>query len=376
MSSYSEDGGSLYSTRSVLLAVTCTLKMITMITLAAAAANNIGPYGGVDQQAEAAWLAAFPHLPLPSTVLLEESPLTSQQSSSWSMKLASRTVPFAQLSAQESSQLCSEARLLCTPTPRLRSPLPDDTDYLPGDWIIYSESAPSKDVEPIPPGRFFKLEQLSERATMILPNLNHPVSSTPYLPHALAQHLPVNTPTSIPSFLSLLGISNSSAMGYVINGIIQRCSKKEDPQGQVKRCAASIEGMISFVEERLGNAVQVLESQPTPQFLQSATSNMVTVKSLISRSTSTATNNVVCHKLLFPSMLRGCHELASTKVYEAQLQIHGYNHGNPTYAVAVCHFDTSKWNAAHPSFHLLKMSPGKGTICHWIRADEHVWLRV
>ncbi|KAI5082296.1 hypothetical protein GOP47_0002039 [Adiantum capillus-veneris] len=132
--------------------------------------------------------------------------------------------------------------------------------------------------------------------------------------------------------------------------------------------------MISFVVERLGSAVEVLESQPTPQFLKNATSN-VTIKSLNLRS-NTATNNLVCHKLLFPSMLRGCHELASTKVYEAQLQIDASDSSPSIYAVAVCHFDTSKWNSGHPAFALLGTSPGKGTICHWIRADEHVWLRV
>eukprot|EP00257_Ricinus_communis_P028364 XP_025015778.1 BURP domain protein RD22 isoform X3 [Ricinus communis] len=47
--------------------------------------------------------------------------------------------------------------------------------------------------------------------------------------------------------------------------------------------------------------------------------------------------------------------------------------GTKAKALAVCHLDTSSWNPRYLAFLMLKIKPGEGTICHFIKSNTLVW---
>ena len=326
-------------------------------------AMMVGGAAARDAAAENAWQAALPHVPMPSSLLMEESTLTASEAHNWAVSLHNPTT-------FHSSLFCSQARLHCSSL--IRSSLisfnPEDSNY----DIEYNNEPPYSAAKQAPPGFFYPLRTLSNGASIIMPNLNHPVPSHQYLPLSISQHLSL-TPSSLPDLFRIFGLSNTSQMAHSMAYTVHLCTVPA-MEGSAKACTASIEEMIQYVTAQLGFNVDVLESQPSPAYLSKAPEDVKAV--VTSRTSLTQLQNmtVVCHKLMFPSMVRLCHNLESTILYEVELMPEGSRSSVKT--LTVCHFDTSKWSKGHPSFGMVGTSPGKGEICHWIRSNDYVWIPV
>ncbi|MCO5597115.1 hypothetical protein L7F22_051190 [Adiantum nelumboides] len=352
--------------------------------LAAAAAALLGfshglySTGGVDKEAESAWAAAFPHLPIPASVLLEESPLTSAEASSWAKRLSGNNHAYGAsvlIRPGWAANLCTQGRLMCSRELRLSFGVPKTLGF----DAFYFCDPPYMAARYVEPGHFFRLHGMFVGASMAFPNLNHPVPSRPYLPHVVAQRLSLK-PHALSGLLAAFGIPKGTPMAAAMRDTITRCNTASSTSDNSSMaCVTSIEDMLRFVKNTLGGSVDFLESDASPNYLltslnSSSSTINITITSLEQR-TRLKDSNVVCHKRMFPSMVRVCHELQSTKVYMAEMKLLMEQY-YPKYidAVAICHFDTSAWDPNHPSFLLLGISPGQGEVCHWVRADEHVWV--
>ncbi|KAF3780988.1 hypothetical protein EJ110_NYTH37874 [Nymphaea thermarum] len=72
---------------------------------------------------------------------------------------------------------------------------------------------------------------------------------------------------------------------------------------------------------------------------------------------------VTCHHVTFPYAVFYCHNYEGTKAYMVPLIA---DDGSRVNAIAMCHFDTSKWNPGHASFRVLGVKQGTVPICHFI----------
>ncbi|XP_043813742.1 BURP domain protein RD22-like [Manihot esculenta] len=157
-------------------------------------------------------------------------------------------------------------------------------------------------------------------------------------------------------------VDPESRQGKMLKQTIENC---ESPRikGEDKFCPTSLESLVDFSVKHVGNKAQVLMNEiDKPKREQEYT---------IKEVKFIGENHVVCHKLQYPYAVYYCHALKGTKVYTAQVV--GAD-GTKAKAVAVCHTDTSAWNPGHLAFLVLKMKPGEGTACHFIRSDTFVMV--
>ncbi|KAI4978729.1 hypothetical protein ZWY2020_015482 [Hordeum vulgare] len=76
--------------------------------------------------------------------------------------------------------------------------------------------------------------------------------------------------------------------------------------------------------------------------------------------------SVGCHKLPFPYRVYQCHMTAGLTDKAYVVSLRGLAGGGPTAKMlAFCHFDTAKWNPAHPAFEVLGTHPGT-PVCHFM----------
>uniref|UniRef100_A0A7N0SZM5 BURP domain-containing protein n=1 Tax=Kalanchoe fedtschenkoi TaxID=63787 RepID=A0A7N0SZM5_KALFE len=85
-----------------------------------------------------------------------------------------------------------------------------------------------------------------------------------------------------------------------------------------------------------------------------------------------ASRVVSCHTMPYPYAVYYCHSLKSgNKVFRVSLL--GQN-GDLVKAVGVCHLDTSQWNPDHVLFRVLNVKPGESPVCHFVPADNLIWV--
>ncbi|KAG8653032.1 hypothetical protein MANES_06G160500v8 [Manihot esculenta] len=167
------------------------------------------------------------------------------------------------------------------------------------------------------------------------------------LPRQVADSLPFST-NKLAEIMKRFSVDPESRQGKMLKQTVENC---ESPgiKGEDRFCPTSLESLVDFSVKHVGNKAQYTIKE---------------VKFI-------GENYVVCHKLHYPYAVYYCHALKGTKVYTAQVV--GAD-GTKAKAVAVCHTDTSAWNPGSLAFLVLKMKPGEGTVCHFIRSDTFVMV--
>lgn len=132
-------------------------------------------------------------------------------------------------------------------------------------------------------------------------------------------------------------------------------------EGEEKLCATSLESLIDFSVERLGQNVRVLSTGAgkKQEYTVSAEVRMIGDHKA-----------AVCHKMRYPYAVHYCHVIADTEVDEVPLV--GAD-GTRVKAVTVCHLNTSAWSPDHMAFQVLKIKPGPA-VCHFLDSDTLVWV--
>ncbi|KAB5511860.1 hypothetical protein DKX38_028888 [Salix brachista] len=180
-----------------------------------------------------------------------------------------------------------------------------------------------------------------------------------FLPRQVAESIPF-TSDKIPEILKYFALEVNSKEARVIRDAIGGC---EDPnmEGEEKFCATSLESLIDFNVERLGQNVRVIstEAGKKQEYTVSAEVRMIGDDKA-----------AVCHKMRYPYAVHYCHVIAETEVYEVPLV--GAD-GTKVKAVTVCHLNTSAWSPDHMAFQVLKIKPGPA-VCHFLDSDTLIWV--
>ncbi|XP_031503768.1 BURP domain-containing protein 5-like [Nymphaea colorata] len=178
------------------------------------------------------------------------------------------------------------------------------------------------------------------------------------------KQFPSRPPISLPSLiLKMFSIQPHSEHASLTSQTLADC---EMPalKGEVKYCATSLESMIDFVVAELG-------SREIHTVVTSVVNKEEKVKARTYRvgdggGKVISSKVVACHDVMFPYVVFYCHIFPGTRPYMVPLIA---DDGSQVNAIALCHFDTSKWNPGHASFQLLGVKPGTVPICHFIVKD-------
>jgi len=135
----------------------------------------------------------------------------------------------------------------------------------------------------------------------------------------------------IPEILNYFALQVNSKEAQVIRYEIGGCDEP-NMEGEEKLCATSLESLIDFSVERLGQNVRVLpiDAGKKQEYTVSAKATMIGDHKA-----------AVCHKMRYPYAAHYCHVIADTEIYEVPLV--GAD-GTKVKAVTVCHLNTSAWS--------------------------------
>ncbi|KAH0866820.1 hypothetical protein HID58_073842 [Brassica napus] len=128
------------------------------------------------------------------------------------------------------------------------------------------------------------------------------------------------------SFLSL-----NSPQGKAMKKTLVRCNYKEI-EGEYKFCGTSLESMLDLAKKTIASNADI---------------KVMTTKVIAQNTTSYALHNY------------------TLVTDDGRQRVVG---------PAVCHMNTSMWNADHVAFKVLKIEPRSAPVCHFFPLDNIVWL--
>ncbi|KAF7026612.1 hypothetical protein CFC21_038715 [Triticum aestivum] len=215
-------------------------------------------------------------------------------------------------------------------------------------------------------GIFFHEAELHPGSTM---TLSFPVEAeTAILPHDIAGKVPFKNLSDV---LSMFHISPGSAEAAQVEDTLRKC-QQPPIAGEMKACTISLESTVKAAMEMLGTTIQqgggggdvwaATSTLPRGGLLPRREYIVEEVTKLED------TGYVACHKVPFPYAVFHCH-IAHTGCIGYKVTLHGRgdDDGPVVSLLAFCHFDTSRWNPAHPAFQILKTHPGASTsVCHFM----------
>ncbi|XP_031476378.1 BURP domain-containing protein 5-like isoform X2 [Nymphaea colorata] len=183
-----------------------------------------------------------------------------------------------------------------------------------------------------------------------------------FLPRQQTQAIPFLT-SNLTTILKMFSIEPHSEHASLTKQTLEDCERPA-LKGEVKYCATSLESMIDFVVAELG-------SREIHAVVTSVVNKEEKVKARTYRvgdggGKVMSPKVVTCHDVTFPYAVFYCHNFPGTRPYMVPLIA---DDGSLVNAIALCHFDTSKWNPGHASFRFLGVKPGTVPICHFIVKD-------
>ncbi|GKU87132.1 hypothetical protein SLEP1_g1581 [Rubroshorea leprosula] len=227
--------------------------------------------------------------------------------------------------------------------------------------FIYKYAATETQVHDNPNVALFFLEKDMHPGRVM--NLHFPenTETATFLPRQVAKQIPFSS-EEYKEVLKQFSVKPRSVEAEIMKNTIEEC---EQPgiQGEERHCATSLESMIDFSISKLGKNVNAISTEVENQTQQEYTIEAGAKKMAGEKS-------VVCHKQNYAYAIFYCHETITTRAYLVPLE--GAD-GTKAKAVAVCHTDTSAWNAKHLAFQVLKVKPGTFPICHFLPQDHIVW---
>ncbi|KAI5402515.1 hypothetical protein KIW84_050220 [Lathyrus oleraceus] len=170
----------------------------------------------------------------------------------------------------------------------------------------------------------------------------------------------------LPLLLDFFAIPKDSPQAKAMKYTIDQC-QFEPMEGETKFCAKSLESLFEFANSMFG-------SNSNFKFLTTkhVTESTVPLQNYtISKVNKiTAPNAFGCHPMPYPFAVFYCHtQKGDANLYE--IVVEGED-GGTVEAAAICHMDTSKWDADHVAFRVLNTRPGKSPVCHFFPSDNLV----
>ncbi|KAL3506821.1 hypothetical protein ACH5RR_032203 [Cinchona calisaya] len=286
---------------------------------------------------------------MPDTVLSKLSPLSKHDSDYLSSLLVSKK------SISSDAKFCSKANLACSFASK-------GLQKIKNGYNEYGAISTSHASEEVDPNSFFMLSKFEKGNKVHLPNLNDQIPPRSFLPYEIASKISIS-PNDLQNMFP--ASFTSPATKEAIQTTLLYCSAPT-LKGEIKSCPKSLEEMIEFSKNVLGEKELVA--------LTSKSTKGSGKELLIGNVKELDAKKVVsCHEVFLPFAAYFCHLLSSTRLYAVDL-VELETRAPVNTVLAICHMDTSSWPANHVAFKILKSSPGKAEACHWFTQIDLVWI--
>ncbi|CAL9218219.1 unnamed protein product [Arabidopsis halleri] len=182
------------------------------------------------------------------------------------------------------------------------------------------------------------------------------------------------TKSKLDFLLDHFSITKDSPQGKAIKETLGHCDAKAI-EGEHKFCGTSLESLIDLVKKTMGYNVdlKVMTTKvmaPAQNSISYALHNYTFVeapKELV------GIKMLGCHRMPYPYVVYYCHgHKGGSRVFEVSLVTDDGR--QRVVGPAVCHMDTSTWDADHVAFKVLKMEPRSAPVCHFFPLDNIVWV--
>ena len=175
--------------------------------------------------------------------------------------------------------------------------------------------------------------------------------------------------SSLPATLARLGIANDSAQAAAMEETLYMCELPQKAGEAAKFCATSLEALVEGSMAALGTRRIRPVTSGLPR--SGAPKQPYTVRAV---HPVDGASFVSCHDHDYPYTVYMCHNTPSTRAYMVELE--GARSGLAVTVAAICHADTSSWNAEHVSFRILGTKPGGAPVCHYLPYGHNLWVNM
>ncbi|XP_031264160.1 BURP domain protein USPL1-like [Pistacia vera] len=172
----------------------------------------------------------------------------------------------------------------------------------------------------------------------------------------------------LPYLLELFSFSKDSPQAKAMEYTLEHC-EREPIKGETRFCATSLESMLDSARGFFGldTNFKILTTSSLTKLTPLQNYTILEVPQEIF-----APKFIACHSLPYLYAVFYCHgQESKNRLFQISL---GGENGEKVEAVAVCHMDTSLWDADHVSFRVLKIKPGDSPVCHFFPLDNLVWV--
>ncbi|KAI3497323.1 hypothetical protein L1887_39849 [Cichorium endivia] len=175
--------------------------------------------------------------------------------------------------------------------------------------------------------------------------------------------------SKLPYLLEFFSFSNQSPQAKAMETTLKQCELKPK-EGEIKFCATSLESMLDMTRGVLGMVkLKVLTTK-----ILSSNHTLFQGYTFVEKPLEIyAPQMVACHTMAYPYLVYYCHGQKGHFNRVFKIALRGEN-GEKVDATAVCHMDTSTWDPDHVAFLVLGGQPGSSPVCHFLPADNIVWV--
>lgn len=202
--------------------------------------------------------------------------------------------------------------------------------------------------------------------------INDPLTTPRLLAREQSDSIPFSS-SKLSHLLDFLSLSEGSPQAIAMEQTLKECELDPTP-GETMFCVTSLESMLDMTRDILGT-VKLKTLTTKIHNLSNSNHTLLQEYTFLKEPFEIHVPNMVaCHTMAYPYAVYYCHgHKGSNRAFEISL---GGENGNRIDAIAVCHMDTSMWDADHVAFRVLGSQPGSSPVCHFLPADNIAWLPV
>ncbi|KAI3769796.1 hypothetical protein L6452_00909 [Arctium lappa] len=231
----------------------------------------------------------------------------------------------------------------------------------------------TKEVDDLDPALkvFFNVNDLYTGKKMpIYFAINDPSTTPRLLAREQADSIPFSS-SNLPHLLEFLSLADDSPQAKAMELTLKQC-ELEPRADEMRFCATSLESMLDSTRGILGMVKLKTLTTKIHDLLDSNHTLLQEYTFLKEPLEVHVHDMVACHTMAYPYAVYYCHgQKGSNRAFEISL---GGENGNRVDAIAVCHMNTSMWDPDHVAFRVLGGQPGTSPVCHFLPADNIVWI--
>ncbi|KAI7757215.1 hypothetical protein M8C21_003989 [Ambrosia artemisiifolia] len=197
--------------------------------------------------------------------------------------------------------------------------------------------------------------------------VNDPSTTPRLLTREQSDSIPFSS-SKLSYLLELISLTNGSPQALAMEQTLKQCELEATP-GETRFCASSLESILDMTRGIMG----MVKLKALTTNIHNLSNTLLQEYTFLKEPLEINVSNMVaCHTMAYPYAVYYCHgHKGYNRVFEISL---GGENGNIVDAIAVCHMDTSKWDSDHVAFRVLGGQPGSSPVCHFLPADNIVWI--